>query len=236
MSQPKGWLFLCLHFKPRSAITLNALGGKMKTLDKGADKIEKISELLRKQTLEPAQAEAEKLRREAREDAAFTVAEAKAQAEELVKNARLEIERERAVFHSSLKQASKQTLETLRQAIEYKLFDEELDLVVVAGSADPKGIARLIEAIVRAVEEEGISSDLAACIPKAISKEEVAGLLAKQILVKLPGGIKLGGFAGGAQVELVDKQIRLDVSDEALIELLKRYVRKSFRELLFGTK
>lgn len=205
-----------------------------KTLDTGQDKIEKIATLLRRQTLEPAEAEAQHLIETARADAAIIIKKAQEEAQGLLSVARVEVERLQRVFHSSLSQASEQALESLRQSVE-KLFNAELDLETARASADPKLIARLIEAIVETIQREGASAELTATVAKAVTPQQIFALLSAQVVKKLQEReIGIGEFAGGARVRLHDRQFTLDVSDVALRDLLKRYVRRDFRKLLFG--
>ena len=47
--------------------------------------------------------------------------------------------------------------------------------------------------------------------------------------------VVLSDLAGGIQLKLHDKKMTIDLSDEALKELLATYIaRKDFRKLLFG--
>ena len=93
----------------------------MKTLDKGQDKIQKICNVLRQETIEPAQKQAETIVAEAKERAHKIQVEAEKEAEKLHEDARAAIEKEKNVFDSSLSQAVKQSLETLRQEVETAL-------------------------------------------------------------------------------------------------------------------
>jgi len=59
-------------------------------------------------------------------------------------------------------------------------------------------------------------------------------LLTHQVLNRLrEKSVVLNGFDGGIQVKLHEQKMTLDLTDEALIELLQRYLRKDFRDLLF---
>lgn len=208
----------------------------MKTLDKGQDKIKKIADGIRLEVLEPAKIQSEKIIEEANHKAAAIIKGAENQAQKLIDNAKQTIEHERNVFQSSLTQSAKQTIETLKQSIEQKLFNDQLEDLVAKQMADPKIIADLIVAIVHAIEKEGVAVDLTAVIPKGVSPQQVNQLLAQDILQKLTGnGVAVGSFGGGAQVKLVGKQLTLDMTDETLVEYLRSYVRKDFRKLIFAS-
>ncbi len=208
----------------------------MKTLDKEQDKIQKISEQLRREILEPAQEEARKIIVEAKKKAAQINVEAEKQAEELIQSGRKAIEQERNVFHSSLQQSAKQVIEALRQSIEHNLFNEQLHKIINQATVNPKAIADLIKAITTSIEKEGTAVDLSAIIPKSVSTKEINDLLTDNILKKLKEqSVVLGDFDGGVQVKFLDKNLTLDVTDETLQDLIARYVRKDFRKLIFGT-
>lgn len=207
----------------------------MKTLDKGQDKIKKIADGIKSEVLEPAKKQAEEIIDEANQKAELIIKNAERQAQKIIENAKQSIEHERNVFHSSLTQSSKQTLESLRQSIEQRLFNDELESIVAKQTSDPNVIANLIAAVVKAIENEGLSADISAIIPKGVSTQQVNQLLAQEVLDKLQGkSVSVGDFAGGAQVRLLDKKLTLDITDETLVEYLRNYVRKDFRKLIFA--
>lgn len=206
-----------------------------KTLEKGEEKIQKICDALRKETLEPAKKEADELISDAKARGEQIIAEARQEAAKILAHARENIEQERNVFHSSLDQASRQSIEELRQTIEKKLFNDELHHLVAKQTQDPKVIGKLITAIVEAIQKEGLKTEVSAVIPEMVKPEEVNGVLAEGVLKKLKdGGVKVGEFGGGAQVKLIDQKMTIDITEQSLIDLLSKYLRKDFRELIFG--
>lgn len=207
----------------------------MKSLEKGQDKIQKISDKLRKETIEPAKMEAKNIIEEAKKSAEAIIAEAERHAAMLIKQARGQIEQERNVFNSSLQQAAKQALEALRQEIEHKFFNDELQSILEKELANPTLIADLINGLVTALEKEGIGTDLSVYIPRHVSAEDVSKLLLEGVRKKLKNKpIEAGQFAGGVQVKLHGKKMTVDFTDQALKELLANYVRKDFRQMIFS--
>jgi V/A-type H+-transporting ATPase subunit E len=205
-----------------------------KTLERSEDKIQKICDALRKETLEPAKEEAERIIADAKSKAEQIIKEAHKQAEKNNIDVKKEIEQERNVFHSSLDQAARQVLEEIRQAIEHSLFSNELHKIIYEKTIEPQIIAKFIDAIVKSIEKEGISTDLSAIIPQSVSAQEVNRLLGEKILNKLKEkSVELGELSGGAQVKLHNKKMTIEISDKSLMELLSGYVRKDFRKLLF---
>ena len=149
--------------------------------------------------------------------------------------ARVEIERQRNIFQSSLYQACKQALESLRQNIEEKLFNQELGRLFSKNMQSPDVIARLITAAVKALEKDGVEADLSVYIPAAVPARTINEMLGKDIVEKLKEkSVLVGPLTAGIEVKLHDHDITIDISDAALKELVSRYIRKDFRELFFG--
>lgn len=208
----------------------------MKTLEKGHDKLKHICEILKNETLEPAKQQADTIIKAAEARAEQILAEAKQQAKKILEEGRYAVEQERHVFQSSLAQSAKQSVESLKQLIEQKLFNDQIDQFVVQGTSTPEVVVKLIEAIVRGLEKEGASNDLAAIVPQSCSPEEIARSLAMDVVDQLDNHpIYLGSFAGGAQVKLLDKKLTLVITDKEIAEFLKQYVRKDFRKFFFAS-
>jgi V/A-type H+-transporting ATPase subunit E len=208
----------------------------MKGLETGKDKVKKICDLLKRETLEPAQVEAQEILETARRRSEEIIAEAHRKVEELHQIAHQEIQQQRAVFEASLSQACRQALDSLKEKIEKKLFNPELAHLLSKPLHEPKVIARLIEVVVQAIEKEGIDSNLSATISSAISAREVNTILAAKILERLKEkGVLLSSMGGGVEVKIINQNMTIDLSDTAFKELVGTYIRKDFRELLFNT-
>lgn len=207
----------------------------MKGLETGRDKVKKICEALRKETLEPAKDEAEQILERARLESEKMIGEAVLAIEKMNGNAKSEIERERNIFQASLSQACKQALESLKQNIEEKLFNQELSKLLTQYTQDPAVLAGLINAVVKALEKEGTDADLSAYIPASVPARSVNVLLAKEVLEKLKEkSVLVSPLAGGIEVKVHRGNLTIDISASALKELVANYIRKDFREVLFS--
>ncbi len=204
----------------------------MKTLEQGPDKIQKICEVLKQESVEPAKREAENILAEAKARASEIVKNAEMEAKKLHEETRRAIEQERSVFQSTLKQASKLSVETLKQDIENKIFNHELYDLLQKNTKDPAVITKLIQTIIGAIEKDGLSTDLTALVPKSVTPKEINALLGDQFLQKLKEkSVAIGDFAGGAAVKLNDKKVTFVITDEALMELFAGYA-PAFRKLI----
>lgn len=100
---------------------------------------------------------------------------------------------------------------------------------------DPKIVAEIINGIVRAIEKDGLATDLTAVVPRLVSPDDVSSLLFEGVRKRLKGKpLEVGGFAGGAQVKLHGKKLTIDLSDQAIKELIANYMQRDFRKLIFG--
>lgn len=207
----------------------------MKQLDTDQDKIQQICDILRKETLDPAEKRAAEIIEEAKAEASRIILEAENEADRIVQKAQAETEQQRKVFESSMVQAGKQGVDMLRQQIQETLFAPELEKLIAEQSRDPKLIGQIIEAFVSAIDKEGLDSDLVAYIPKNITPKEVTQALSASVANRLtPEGVEVGSFKGGAKVRLVNKRMTVDMSDDALRDLLAAFIRKDFRKWVFG--
>lgn len=206
----------------------------MENLETGKDRVKKICEVLKRETLEPAIREAEEIVIAARSEAEKILEKAKKKASKMVEDAELEIDRRQNVFQASLSQACRQAIDMLKQQIEERLFNPKLSETLARSSADPKIIAQLITTVVKAIEKEGIQTDLSVVVPAQIPAREINQLLAKEILDKLKEkGVLLGPMKGGIEVKLHGEKVTLDLTDKALKELVGDYIRKDFREFFY---
>lgn len=207
----------------------------MKTLEQGSQKIKKLCDIIKNDTIEPAKKEAEGIIADAKIRAQEIVAAAETQAKTIHEEAKASVEQERNVFNSTLVQASKLSFESLKQEIQNKLFNQELYHLIEKNTSDPAIIAKLVEAIIKALEKDGLAVNLSAIVPKTVSEKQLNALLGEHILSTLKErSVVLGDFTGGAKVKMHDKNITLEISDKSLLELFASYAT-SFRKFIFGS-
>lgn len=206
----------------------------MKTLEKGQDKIKRIADELRHQTLEPAQKKAQETIENAQREAEEIIQNARTQADKLIASAKQTNEHERKVFLSAERQSFKQAFELLKQQVETKLFNEQLSVELEKAAGNPQVVAQLINAIVESIQKEGISSDISVSIPKKVDAKAVSLEIAKGVMERLKDGpIDMGNFAAGVQVKLKNRGMTLDITDKTLKEIVGRFVPPTFHNIIF---
>lgn len=207
----------------------------MKGLETGKDKIQKICDALRKETLEPAQQESREIIENAHLQASEILENAKERARKIIREAEKEIDEKKKVFQSSLQLACRQGIELLKEKIEEELFDHELFELVEKEMADPKTVAHILNAFLQMIQDKGIEDDFVAIIPKSITPRQISSLLLGQIAHRLKEKeMTIGDFSGGVQLRLKGRQISIDITDRVVRELIALYIRRDFRDLIFN--
>lgn len=207
----------------------------MKESETGSERVKKICDVLRRETLEPAKQQAEEIILDAQRQAAAILEDAKKAIAHMQFEAHQEIDRQRNIFQSSLYQACKQAIESLRQNIEEKLFNRELSQLITKHTQSSEVIAQLIKAVIDALEKDGMQANLSIFVPASVPAHTVNEMLGKEILSRLnEKSVLVGPMTGGIEVKLHNENITIDMTDAALIELVLSYIRKDFQKLFFG--
>ncbi|MFY7842855.1 MAG: V-type ATP synthase subunit E [Rhabdochlamydiaceae bacterium] len=207
----------------------------MKDIENGENKLKKICDILKTETLEPAQKQANQIIFEAKEKAALMIEEA----EKKVKQIQLEQEqtskKNQLAFENSLIHATKQCIESIKSMIEKKLFKSHLDEILSPSLTSSDVLAKLINAIVEAVQKEGVHADLSVYVPSVVSSSEVNNLLLGHVINALKEkSVLLSSLHGGVELKIHDQHLTLDLTDQYIKEIISQYIRKDFRTLLFA--
>ena len=207
----------------------------MTYIDTGKDKVKKICELLRKETLDPAQEEAKQIVHAAQEEAKEIVEQAQSQAEKILEEARSQIQAEHKLMTSSLALAVKQSIATLKEQIINDLFNPKLAEMISSQMSKTDVIAKLVDSVVDAIKHSGLDTDLSACLPKKINVEELLAMLAKQTLTYISNNnIVLKDIHGGCIVKVEKQNLAIDISDEALKEVVASFIAKQLHKYIFA--
>lgn len=216
------------------SLRVNCFANQGLVMETGKDKVKKICDVLRKETLEPSQKQAEEILLQASLQAQEIIAQAHREKEHLLIAAKEMIAQKTAIFESSLSQTSRQVIEALKQEITENLFSKELFHLLKVEMNEKEVLSRLISAVIGAIEKEGIESDLSVYIPEAVPAREINALLLQNILNKLQEkSVLIGPIHGGIALKLHDKNITIEITDASLEELIERYSRRDFHELIF---
>jgi V/A-type H+/Na+-transporting ATPase subunit E len=199
------------------------------------ERLAAICQMIRNETLDPALKEAEHIKQIAEREAARIRADAKQQAEKLLHEARQQVQEEKEAFEASLHQSSKQLLGILKEQIERDLFNPGVDHYLSDEFKDAIQIGALMNLILDELTKEGISGDLAAFLGKNLNKDEVVKHILKGSLDKLSmGEVRSGHFAAGVVIKVQNHHLAIEITPEAIREIIVPFLRPDFRRFLFN--
>lgn len=207
----------------------------MKSLESNQEKVQQLCNLLQTQAIEPAQKQAREIVQEAKAKAAEIIAEAKYQAAALQAQAKAEMEKEKEVVESSLKQAARQAVIGLRKEIEDNLFGDRLAQLSKEVLSKEELLANLIKSYIQAVAKEGLSNSFSAFVANHQDSTRLAEAIGYELVSALrEGKLVQTSLGGGFKLQLHDRHLTVDCTSEALTESLANYLRKDLRERLFA--
>jgi V/A-type H+-transporting ATPase subunit E len=205
---------------------------------------------LRDDGVKAGEAESERLTREARTRAQEIVNDAKAKAKTLVDDARAEIEAERAAAHEAIQLAVRDT--KLKLGGELKgFFEAQVRRLVAMQLEDRDFLRQLILTIAgSATSELNEGQPLELQLPEDLfeqaetrtefsteGKERLRHFLLAISNEMLREGVELkpsSSVGGGIRVRLVEDDLEIDLSDEAISDLLLQHLTPRFRAVVQG--
>ncbi|MFN4173786.1 MAG: hypothetical protein ACK4HV_01610 [Parachlamydiaceae bacterium] len=206
----------------------------MTRLDNANDKIQMICEQIKSQAINPALVEAEQILDKAKKEAEEIKSKAFKEIEEEKLKAFNIIEKEKLISQNAINLAVKQAIEKLKSDI-INLFGDQLLNRVESKMSHPDIACKLIDCVCETIQKEGLHSPLHLTIGNKINIQELINALSIELKAKLEKGpIEIGSFTGGAKIKLQDKNLTIDVSDNALKELFSAFLKRpDLRALIF---
>ncbi|MBI5274376.1 MAG: hypothetical protein HY860_04915 [Chlamydiales bacterium] len=207
----------------------------MTQIDTGNEKIKKICDVLKAQTLDPAKEEAKKIIEIAKKEAEKIVKEAKEKSAQLITIAETECEDKKRLMEASLKLASRQAVSSLRQKISQDLFSKEFSLIVKQVMQKPSIIAKAIEAAIGQVGHGKEFSDILIELPKVVSPDQIIQELTQTIKDKLSKQqLQIGDIESGVVIHKQHDNIAIDLTEESATQLLGRYITEHLQQYIFS--
>jgi V/A-type H+-transporting ATPase subunit E len=212
--------------------------------------IQELIDKLKNQGVAQGEAEANQMIKQAQNEASRIVATAKAEADQLFVEAKHRIEIERSSAHESIKVAFRDTelnlrskfreafSNYLRRLVSYELQDKEFikQLVLIIAKLksslveqSPK-IEIEMPAILLAGDEQEMQFT-------EEGKKHLGHLLLGITTEMLREGVELKAsdeLQGGIRVQLLGEDIKIDLSDEALSDMLLKYLLPRYRAIVSG--
>jgi V/A-type H+-transporting ATPase subunit E len=210
--------------------------------DVNSSGVKELIDRIRDEGVQSARDEANRILSDAKAQAARIVADAKAEADAMKKEARAAMEREQTATIEALRIAARDTGLELRSAI-LSAFEEHVRRLVTDVTTDGSVLRDMILVLAgRAAEDFINDKDAAILVPGRLAdeiSEELEEYL-KQSAVAFSADVLRKGVQlipsdetkGGAVVRLVGEDLEIDLSDEALSEMMLKLLLPRYRKIL----
>jgi V/A-type H+-transporting ATPase subunit E len=204
--------------------------------------VKELIDRIRDEGVHSARAEADRILAEAKARAARIVADAKAEAAAVKKDARAAMEREQTATIEALRIAARDTELELRSAV-MSGFEEHVRRLVTDVTTDGSVLRDMILVLAgRAAGDLIQDKDAAILVPNRLADRVSAELdeFLRQSTLALSADVLRQGIElipsnevqGGARVRLVGEDLEIDMSDEALSEMMLKLLLPRYRKIL----
>lgn len=204
--------------------------------------VKELVERIRDEGVHSARAEADRILTEAKAQAARIVADAKAKAAAIQKEARAATEREETASIEALRIAARDTGLELRSAV-MSAFEEHVRRLVTDVTTDASVLRDMILVLAgRAAEDLIKDKDAVILVPNGLADEvsEELDAFLRQSAVSFSADVLRKGIElipskevqGGARIRLVGEDLEIDLSDEALSEMMLKLLLPRYRKIL----
>lgn len=204
--------------------------------------VKELIDRIRDEGVHSARAEADRILTEAKAQAARIVAEAKAKAAATQNEARTAMEREQTATIEALRIAARDTSLELRSAI-MSAFEEHVRRLVTDVTTDGSVLRDMILVLAgRAADDLIQDKDAVIFVPDRLADEVSAELdeFLRKSAVALSGDVLRQGIElipsnevqGGARVRLVGEDLEIDMSDQALSQMMLKLLLPRYRKIL----
>lgn len=207
----------------------------MRLLETGNEKVKKICEVLKKETLEPARLQAEEILELARKEADRLIKQAQDKSHQLVKETEERIKKQEEVFKASVNIAFKQVIGKLKSEIETKLFHPALLEVVRHHLSSSATISDSIKVIIDGLAKSGLDADAKIILSKKYSSQQLAEVIAAAGVENWKNKIySLGDFGSGLQIRLDRMHMIIDLTDGAVEQMLLEFASDNLKKIIFN--
>lgn len=194
--------------------------------------LQELIEQIKKDGVNAAETEAQKILADAKNEADKIVSDAKAQANKLLADAKEENDRMVKSSEDAIRQAGRNLLITFRESV-----TRELGAILNEGVASvysPDSLAKLITKVVKEWGNNPQADDISVIL----NSEDLKALedtLLSALKEKMNNGVTLkpnDNFLGGFRIAVNDGQAFYDYSAEAVVDMLSNYLSPKVTEIL----
>ena len=200
-----------------------------------AEDVQGLLDKIHQDGIAKAQQEKDAIIAAAKKEAAQIIADAKAQAEDLQKKAQTEAAAGQEKANAAIRQAARDTVIALKTDLLAKL--KNVTRSCIAEAMTPEVMKQIILTMAQAYAKDANAGDsLEVLLPKK-EQEQAEAFLKSQLLAELKADpvIELTNeFNSGLQISFRDNDVYFDFSDDALADVLCRFVGPKLTAVING--
>lgn len=195
--------------------------------------VQQLMDRLKNQGKEAGEIEAKKILQNAKVKASELITDAKSKIDAMQKEAKEKIDSEKLAANEAIKIAFRDAEMTLRNKFREE-FSQHVKRLISKELQDTSYIKELVLKVAGAKKEEIDKAEkLEILTPSESLKQLVLGISHEV----LRSGVDLkpsNDFQGGIRVRLVNEKLEIDLTDEAISELLLTYLLPRYRDIVTG--
>ena len=208
----------------------------MRLLETGNDKVKKICEVLKRETIDPARQQAESIIEEAKAEAEKIIASAEQKSTKMLKETEDKIASQQEVFKASIQVAFKQSIGKLKSEIFTKVFQQGLLQKIRDGFQDPNILGECLKVICQSLNSMGSNVDPLIIVSKKFDKNQLSQMIVKLGLEHLQNKIiPKGDFSSGIQIRIENENLTIDITDQAVEQLILKFSSDTLKKLIFNS-
>ncbi len=196
-------------------------------------KIKEISDYLKSSVLDPAEEEKNKLIEEGLKEKEKIIAEAQAEAEKIVENAEKKAAILKQNTESALNIAAKQTIDKVKLALEKEILGFTVQEPVKEAMKKEDIVKDFVLEVLKQYAQSSINFTIT--LGENV-KDKVEDFVKNEIKEKGLKGIEISGetIPSGFSLSFADNSLKIDFSEESVVELFTEYLRPELRKTLFS--
>ncbi|MCL2502047.1 MAG: hypothetical protein FWE30_01155 [Bacteroidales bacterium] len=200
------------------------------------NKLQELTDKLYREGLSKGQRKADQLLTKAKDEAAQIVERAKEEAAAILAQAQKSAEEAKINMEGEVKSASRQTMATVKQAIESLIMTKIIAEPTKEALSETDFIKSLVKTAIERFDPQNSNARLSVILPEAMQKS-LRSFAEKQVQQHLFGGVDIQfdkTFKAGFKIGAKSDGFYISLTDKDFSALFGEYLRPHTRALLFG--
>ena len=204
-----------------------------------SESLNEVIEKLKREGIEAAKVEGDRIKQKAEADAETIEIEARAKAKAIVNQAEAEAKKLRDQLQVEMERASKIALAAFKTSVEKAMVVPAVDVSLAALLGQPAHLEKVIAEMIKGFAANNLKgADLDVILPENLKDQLGAAFAAKMKLMTAGGAVNVqfdDNLRFGFKIGPGGEGFVFDLTDEGLREMFVKFVSPKFRSLFFGS-